>query len=40
MIQDQIAQMFVEEEAARLLVYRAAWLADQKKSNNLEVSIG
>jgi len=40
MIQDQIAQMVVEEEAARLLVYRAAWLADQKKSNNLEVSIG
>ena len=40
MIQDQIAQMVVEEEAARLLVYRSAWLADQKKSNNLEVSIG
>ncbi len=40
MIQDQIAQMIVEEESARLLVYRAAWLADQKKSNNLEVSIG
>jgi len=40
MIQDQIAQMVVEEEAARLLVYRAAWLADQKKSNNLEVSMG
>ncbi len=40
MIQDQIAQIVVEEEAARLLVYRAAWLADQKKSNNLEVSMG
>ena len=40
MIQDQIAQMVVEEEAARLLVHRAAWLADEKKSNNLEVSMG
>ena len=39
MIQDMIAQMVVEEEAARLLVYRAAYLADQKKSNNLEVSM-
>ncbi len=40
MIQDQIAQMVVAEEAARLLVYRAAWLADEKKPNNLEVSMG
>ena len=40
MNQDLIAQMIVHEEAARLLVYRAAWLADQKKPNNLEVSIG
>ncbi len=39
MIQDLIAQMVVHEEAARLLVYRAAWLADQKQPNNLEVSI-
>ena len=39
MIQDQIAQMTVEEDAARLLVHRAAWLADQKKPNNLEVSM-
>jgi glutaryl-CoA dehydrogenase (non-decarboxylating) len=39
MIQDMIAQMVVEEEAARLLIYRAACLADQKKPNNLEVSI-
>src|SRR3990167_3882237 len=30
MIQDLIAQMVVHEEAAKLLVYRAAWLADQK----------
>ncbi|MFQ5849021.1 MAG: glutaryl-CoA dehydrogenase Acd [Candidatus Binatia bacterium] len=39
MIQDMIAQMVVEEEAARLLVYRAACLADEKKTNNLEVSM-
>jgi glutaryl-CoA dehydrogenase (non-decarboxylating) len=40
MNQDMIAQMIAHEEAARLLVYRAAWLADQKKPNNLETSIG
>ena len=40
MNQDMIAQMIVHEEAARLLVYRAAWLADQKKPNNLETSVG
>jgi glutaryl-CoA dehydrogenase (non-decarboxylating) len=40
MNQDLIAQMVVHEEAARLLVYRAGWLADDKKPNNLEVSIG
>ena len=39
MNQDLIAQMIVHEEAARLLVYRAAWLADQNRPNNLEVSI-
>jgi glutaryl-CoA dehydrogenase (non-decarboxylating) len=39
MVQDQIAQMVVHEEAARLLVYQAAWLADQGRPNNLEVSI-
>jgi glutaryl-CoA dehydrogenase (non-decarboxylating) len=39
MNQDLIAQMIVHEEAARLLVYRTAWLADQKKPNNLETSI-
>jgi glutaryl-CoA dehydrogenase (non-decarboxylating) len=39
MNQDLIAQMVVHEEAARLLVYRAAWLADRKRANNLEVSI-
>jgi glutaryl-CoA dehydrogenase (non-decarboxylating) len=40
MNQDLIAQMIAHEEAARLLVYRAAWLADQKRPNNLEASIG
>jgi glutaryl-CoA dehydrogenase (non-decarboxylating) len=39
MNQDLIAQMIVHEESARLLVYRAAWLADQQKANNLETSI-
>jgi len=39
MNQDLIALMIVHEEAARLLVYRAAWLADQNRPNNLEVSI-
>ncbi|MBI2357432.1 MAG: acyl-CoA dehydrogenase family protein [Deltaproteobacteria bacterium] len=39
MIQDQIAQMVVHEEAARMLVCRAAALADSGKPNNLEVSI-
>jgi glutaryl-CoA dehydrogenase (non-decarboxylating) len=38
MIQEQIAEMFVEEEAARLLVYRAAWLKDQGVRNSIEVS--
>src|SRR5262245_25830939 len=40
MNQDLIAQMIAHEESARLLAYRAAWLADQKKPNNLETSIG
>ena len=39
MIQDSLAQMVVEEEAARLLVYRAASLADSGRPNNLEVSM-
>jgi len=39
MIQDTIAQMIVQEESARLLVYRAAALADQKQPNNLETSM-
>jgi glutaryl-CoA dehydrogenase (non-decarboxylating) len=39
MIQDLIAQMVVHEESARLLVYRAACLADRRQANNLEVSM-
>jgi glutaryl-CoA dehydrogenase (non-decarboxylating) len=39
MNQDLIAQMVVREEAARLLVYRAACLADRGRSYNLEVSV-
>jgi glutaryl-CoA dehydrogenase (non-decarboxylating) len=39
MNQDLIAQMVVQEEAARLLVYRAACLADRSQLYNLEVSM-
>ncbi|HWO42121.1 MAG TPA: glutaryl-CoA dehydrogenase Acd [Candidatus Eisenbacteria bacterium] len=39
MIQDLIAQMTVQEESARLLVYRAACLADRNRPYNLEASI-
>jgi glutaryl-CoA dehydrogenase (non-decarboxylating) len=39
MNQDLIAQMVVQEESARLLVYRAACLADRGRPYNLEVSI-
>ncbi|MGB7949868.1 MAG: glutaryl-CoA dehydrogenase Acd [Candidatus Binatia bacterium] len=39
MNQDLIAQMIVHEEAARLLVYRAASLADRGRPYNLEVSM-
>jgi glutaryl-CoA dehydrogenase (non-decarboxylating) len=38
MIQEQIAEMYVEEEAARLLVHRAAWNRDQGSKNTVEVS--
>ncbi|MFB3884536.1 MAG: acyl-CoA dehydrogenase family protein [Thermodesulfobacteriota bacterium] len=38
MIQEQIAEMFVEEEAARLLVYRAAANRDLGQRNTIEVS--
>lgn len=36
---DLIAQMIVQEEASRLLVYRAACLADRGQPYNLEISI-
>jgi glutaryl-CoA dehydrogenase (non-decarboxylating) len=39
MIQAQIAEMAVEHEAAKLLVYRAAWLKDQGRPNQYETSI-
>jgi len=39
MNQDLIAQMVLQEEAARLLVYRAASLADRGQPYNLEVSM-
>ena len=39
MNQDLIAQMVVQEEAARLLVYRAACLADRGQPYNLEASM-
>jgi glutaryl-CoA dehydrogenase (non-decarboxylating) len=39
MIQAQIADMAVEHEAARLLVYRAAWLKDQGQPNQYETSV-
>ena len=39
MIQDWIAQMLVQEEAARLLLYRAGSLKDKGRPNNLETSM-
>jgi glutaryl-CoA dehydrogenase (non-decarboxylating) len=39
MVQAQIAEMVVEHEAARMLVYRAAWLKDNGKPNQYETSI-
>lgn len=39
MIQDQIARMYVEHEAAKLLVLRAAWQKDQGINNTLETSV-
>ncbi|MBI4834708.1 MAG: acyl-CoA dehydrogenase family protein [Planctomycetes bacterium] len=38
MIQSQLAEMFVETQAARMLVYRAAYLKDKGIKNTLEVS--
>jgi len=39
MVQAQIAEMAVEHEAAKMLVYRAAWLMDQGKPNQYETSV-
>ena len=39
MVQAQIAEMAVEHEAARMLVYKAAWLKDNGKPNQLETSM-
>ncbi len=39
MIQSQIAELVCEHHAAQLLVYRAAYLKDQKKPNQLETSV-
>ena len=39
MIQDLIARMVVQEEAARLLLYRAALLKDKGRPNVLETSM-
>lgn len=39
MIQDVIAEMIVREEAARLLVHRAAFLKDRGRASNLETSV-
>ncbi len=39
MIQSQIAEMVAEHEAAKLLVYQAAFLKDMKKPNQLQTSI-
>ncbi len=40
MIQASIAEMVAEHEAAKLLVYRAAWLKDQGLPNTFETSMG
>ena len=39
MIQEKIANMYKDIEAARLLTHKAAWEADQGKDNNLSSSI-
>jgi len=40
MIKASIAEMVAEHEAAKLLVYRAAWLKDQGLPNQFETSMG
>ena len=39
MVQAQIAEMALEHEAARMLVYRAAWLKDNDRPNQYETSL-
>jgi glutaryl-CoA dehydrogenase (non-decarboxylating) len=39
MVQAQIAEMAVEHESARMLVYRAAWLKDHGRPNQYETSL-
>ena len=39
MVQAQIAEMALEHEAARMLVYRAAWLKDNGRPNQYETSL-
>jgi len=39
MIQEKIANMYKDIEAARLLTYRAAWEADEGKDNNLSSAV-
>lgn len=39
MVQAQIAEMVAEHDAAQLLVYRAAYLKDQGKPNQLQTSV-
>ncbi len=39
MVQEQIGRMSVEHEAAKLLVYKAAWQKDQGMNNTLETSM-
>ncbi|MFH0821145.1 MAG: acyl-CoA dehydrogenase family protein [Pseudomonadota bacterium] len=39
MVQAQIAELVAEHEAAKLLVYRAAYLKDQGKPNQMQTSI-
>ncbi|MFX0019856.1 MAG: acyl-CoA dehydrogenase family protein, partial [Candidatus Hermodarchaeota archaeon] len=39
MIQEKIANMYKDIEAARLLTYKSAWEADQGMDNNLSSSI-
>ena len=39
MVQAQIAEMALEHESARMLVYRAAWLKDNGRPNQYETSL-